>query len=174
MVSINKKLTESLRQIAVLSILGAMLIVVQVALAVIPNLELVSLLVIIYTALLGARALYPIYIFVLVEGLIYGFGLWFINYLYVWAVLFAVTLLCRKVTGVLGWALISGGFGLVFGALCAIPYLFIGGFNAALAYWVSGIPFDIAHCIGNTAAALLLYKPVYSTLQKLTKKYTGG
>lgn len=169
MVTANPKLAARVRSLAVLSLLGAMLIVVQVALAIVPNVELVSLLIIIYTSILGARSLYPVYLFVLAEGLIYGFGLWFINYLYVWAILFGVAYVCRKHESVLMIALISGGFGLLFGALCAIPYLFMGGPASALAYWVSGIPFDILHSIGNAAVALLLYKPLHSVLSRLVK-----
>ena len=58
----------------------------------------------------------------------------------------------------------QGGF---FGALCAIPYLFAGGVGAALSWWISGIPFDIAHCLGNAVSVLVLYNPLYYLMKKL-------
>lgn len=155
------------REIVIFGLLGGLLIAVQVGIAFLPNIELVSLLVIVYTLAFGLKALYPVYVFVLAQGLIYGFGLWFVNYLYIWAMLVFIILPLRKSESPLLFAVISGAYGLCFGALCAIPYLFIGGPGSAIAYWVNGIPFDIVHCAGNFAAALLLLQP----LLKLAKKY---
>lgn len=58
------------------------------------------------------------------------------------------------------WATISGAFGLLFGMLCAIPYLIMGGPVMAIAYWVSGIPFDLVHSAGNFILCLMLWKPL--------------
>ena len=44
----------------------------------------------------------------------------------------------------LGWALLSGTFGLLFGALCAPVDLVVGGPALAFSRWVSGIPFGEA------------------------------
>ena len=105
-----------------MGILSALLIIGQVALGFLPNIEVVTLLVIAYTLVFGKKVFFIIYIFVLVEGLIYGFGLWWINYLYVWSVQAAVTLFFRKQKSVLFWSILSGFFGITFGALCALRY----------------------------------------------------
>ena len=60
---------------------------------------------------------------------------------------------------------LSGAFGLGFGAMCAVPYLFVGGINTAFAWWVSGIPFDIIHGISNFVLMLILYKPLRKVLE---------
>jgi energy-coupling factor transport system substrate-specific component len=56
---------------------------------------------------------------------------------------------------------------LFFGALCGIVDIFIGGFAYAAAKWVSGIPFDLLHCGGNFAIALIMFKPLRNLLEKL-------
>lgn len=157
----------TVRRIVLLGVLGALLVIAQVALAFLPNIELVSLLIIVCTLALGSSVFAPISVFVLVEGLLYGFGLWWLNYLYVWPILAGIVLLLRKQRSPIFWAIFSGGFGLFFGALCAIPYFFIGGPASAFAYWVSGLPFDIAHCAGNVAAELLLFTPCLKILERL-------
>lgn len=48
-------------------------------------------------------------------------------------------------------------------------YLPIIGPRAALGAWVSGIPFDLAHCFGNFVAALALYRPLSRLMQRLTR-----
>lgn len=158
------------REVVTLGILSSLLIAVQVGLAFLPNIELVSFLVIIFTLVYRRKVIFILSVFILVEGIIYGFGLWWLNYLYIWAILAVITGLLRKMDSALGWALVSGLFGLFFGALCAIPYLFMGGWQLAFSYWVSGLIFDIAHCIGNFVLCLLLYRPVYSLLCKLDRK----
>ncbi|MFB0920018.1 MAG: hypothetical protein QMB62_03920 [Oscillospiraceae bacterium] len=157
----------SLRELIELSLMSALIVGTQLAMAALPNINLVSVLIIITVIVYGAKAFYSVAVFVLLEGLIYGFGLWFINYLYVWAVLAAIALIFRKNQIALIWAVIAGLFGLSFGLLCAIPYLFIGGRAMALSYWVSGIPFDITHCISNFILTLLLINPLKKLLLKL-------
>ena len=120
-----------------------------------------------YAVVFGRKALYPIYLYVMLEFLFYGLNLWSINYLYIWVVLALGAYLLRKMEHPLGWAILSGTFGLLFGALCGIVDVFIGGFGYAVAKWVSGIPFDISHCIGNFVIALLLFKPMRQLMQKL-------
>ena len=78
--------------------------------------------------------------------------------------------LLRKNDSALIWAVLAGVFGLCFGALCSIPYLFIGGWAMALSYWVSGITFDLIHCAGNFVFTLTLYKPLYKVMEKILGK----
>lgn len=151
-----------------MGLFAAVLFAGQVALASVPNVEIVSLLVILYTLALGRRVLFVIYTFVLLEGIFYGFGIWWVSYLYVWPLLALVTLAFRRVDSLLFFSILSGFFGLFFGALCAIPYLFAGGAAAAFAYWISGLPFDLIHCGGNFAVCLVLYKPLRRVIGRLT------
>ena len=167
----------SLRETVAYAILGAALVAVQVALAFLPNIELVSLLIIAYACVFNWRALFPVFVFVLTEGLIYGFGLWFINYLYVWPLLLCAALFLKRGTNGnsrLPFSLLSAFFGLFFGALCALPYFLIGGPASALAYWISGIPFDIVHALGNGATAFLLFLPLCRILKAGAQKLKIG
>ena len=93
------------------SLLGTVMYAAKMAMAGLPNIEPVSLLVIVYTLVFGRKALLPIYIYVAVELVTWGFGLWNICYLYVWLVLFAVTTALRRMDSPLGWAVVSGAFG---------------------------------------------------------------
>lgn len=167
-IPLDKKLT--LRQVALFGILGAMTFGAKVVIAGLPNIEPVSLLVMVYAAVFGRKCLYPIYVYVLMEILLYGLGTWNIMYLYIWALLALGAWLLRRQDSALVWALLSGGFGLLFGFFCAPVDVFIGGFGYAAAKWASGIPFDLAHCAGNFVIALLLFKPLRKLLQRLYSK----
>lgn len=161
------------RDIAVIGMMTATLEAAKTALAVLPNIELVSFLLIVYTVVFGKKTFAAAFAFTGVECLVWGMGLWVINYLYIWPVLVAVVLVCvRKVSiNALSCAVISGGFGLGFGALCAIPYLFIGGPAMMVSWWIAGIPYDLLHGIGNFLLCLILFRPVYSVLKKAAYSY---
>ncbi len=148
-------------------VLGALMFALQVVMSPLPNIEPVSLLVMVYAVVFGLKCLYPVYVFVAMEILFYGVNLWNIYYLYVWLILALVALAFRKMREPLGWAVLSAVFGLLFGALCAIVDVFIGGLGYAAAKWVSGIPFDLLHCGGNFVMAILLFHPLRELLGKL-------
>ena len=166
----SKKNGLSLGETVLFGMLGALMFALQVVMAPLPNIEPVSLLVMLFAVTFGWKSLYCVYTFVLMEILFHGIGLWNINYLYIWTVLAVAAIFLRKMEPVLGWALLSGIFGLTFGALCGIVDVFIGGFGYAAAKWVSGIPFDLLHCGGNFAMALIMWKPLYSLLDKLKNR----
>lgn len=147
--------------------LGALTFALQVVMGPLPNIEPVSLLVILFAVTFGWKSLYPVYVFVTIEILYYGFSIWNVYYLYVWAILAVAAIMLRKMENPWGWAILSGTFGLLFGGLCGIVDVFIGGVGYAVSKWISGIPFDLLHCGGNFVIALLLFRPMRRILEKL-------
>lgn len=162
------KLFETL----VLTLLGVLMYVTQVILAPLPNIEVVSLLIIITTSVFGVKALCSTYIFVVCEILTYGLHIWSINYLYVWSILCIAVLLTRKFESPVFFALLSAIFGLLFGTLCSIPYFITGGIAGGLSYIIQGFWFDILHCVGNLVLTYLLFGSLKSILVKTVKKYS--
>ncbi len=155
------------RRLAAAAMMAGLLFAVQVAMAALPNIELVSLLVAAFAVVFGRAALPGIFAFVLLEGVAYGFGSWWFCYLYVWPLLWAAARALRHLSGsALAFSVLLGLFGLMFGALCSLTYLVILGPAGGFAYFLSGIPFDLIHCAGNAAAGLLLWKPVVAGLGK--------
>ena len=161
----SKKLT--LRQTVLFGMLGALTFAAKVALAALPNIEPVSLFVMLFAVTFGLKCIYPIAIYVILEWLYLGLSLYSIPYLYVWGILALASWCLRFVQIPLAWAILSGAFGLFFGFLCSLVYLFVGGLEAMLAIWVSGISFDLLHCAGNFVIALVLFAPLHKVLTKL-------
>lgn len=155
------------RKLVTAAFLAAVLVASKYALDGLPNIELVSLLLILYVLEYPSLAVPAAGTYFLLYGLLSGFGIWWISQLHVWALLLLLAFLFRKNESVLFWAFLSGLFGLSFGALCAIPYgLMNGGLAAGFAWWVTGIPFDLLHGGGNFVLALLLFKPLRLVLQR--------
>ncbi len=165
MVKVKPKLTVS--EVALYAVLGSLTFGAKLVMMWLPNIEPVSLLVMLFAVTFGDKAIYPIYVYVFLEIIVYGFNLWSINYLYVWLVLAFLAWCFRSAAHPLGWAVLSGMFGLLFGALCAPVYLFVGGIYAAVAWWVSGIPYDVVHCVSNFIIALVLFLPLCRIMERL-------
>lgn len=156
--------------IVVIGMMTATIEAAKTVLAFLPNIELVTFLIIVYTLVFGKKTFAAVFAFVGIECLIWGMNLWVVNYLYVWPLLVCLTLIMRRrISGsALAYAILAGAFGLGFGALCAIPYLFIGGPVMMVSWWVSGIPFDLIHGGGNFILCLVLFRPILRVLEKYT------
>ena len=164
----DKKLL-TVKEIALFGMLGALTFGGKFVMAGLPNIEPVSLFVMVFAVVFGLKALFPIGVYVALEILVYGIQLWNINYLYIWAVLALIAYGLRQVKEPLIWAVVSGLFGLLFGLLCAPVYIFTGGLHFAFSWWISGIPFDLLHCAGNFILALLLFVPLRKLLSRLSQ-----
>ena len=142
-----------------------------------PNVELVSTLTMVYTLVYRKRALIPISLFILLEG-IYpaGFGLWWYPYLYLWPTLWGITMLLPKRMPVKVQVPVYAGtcalFGLAYGSLYA-PYqavVFLGGDLRKMLAWIAaGFPWDVTHALGNLSLGLLIV-PLTTLLQKLERR----
>lgn len=163
----------STRDIALIGMMVAVIEVCKVALANIPNVELTTFWIILFSIYFGNRIFLVIPVFILIEGAMYGFGLWWIMYLYTWPSLAILCRLLRKSNSVITWSFLSGAFGFLYGFLCSIPYFFIGasgggvaaGFRTAFTWWIGGIPFDLIHGTANFILMLVLYYPMKRVMQ---------
>ncbi len=160
----------TVREITLFGVLGAVTFAAKYVMAVLPNIEPVSLMVMLFAVTFGAKALYPIFLYVAMEILFYGLGTWNVMYLYIWPCLGILAYGLREMKRPLGWAVLSGAFGLMFGAMCMPVDIVIGGPGYALSKWISGIPFDIAHCIGNFVMAMILFLPMRRLMEKLNQR----
>ena len=102
--------------------------------------------------------------------MLYGFGLWWVMYLYVWYLLALLAWLLRRMDYAFFWAVLSGLYGLCFGGLCAAVYLFAKTPAFALSWWLSGLSYDALHGVGNFVLMLLLYRPLRRALQMAKKQ----
>ena len=68
----------------------------KIAMEAIPNVHLLGMFIALYTVTFRRKALYPIYIFVFLTGILNGFATWWLPYLYVWTVLWALVMLLPK------------------------------------------------------------------------------
>ena len=154
---------------------AALMFASKILMEALPNIHLLGMFTMTLTVVFRARALIPIYLYVFLNGLYAGFDVWWFPYLYIWTILWGLTMLVpknipTKVAAVI-YPLLCGLHGFAFGALYApAQSLFFGlDFKQTVAWIIAGIPYDIIHGVSNFAAGLLVL-PMSILLKKLMRQ----
>ena len=154
--------------------LGALMYVSQLVLSALPNIHLTGVIIVATTFVYRFKALYPIYVYIMIMGLFNGFALWWIPYIYIWLFLWGITMLIPKKTPnkLLPFVcmLVCSLHGFIYGTLYAPAHALIYGldFNGMLSYIAAGLPFDIIHGVSNLLCGILIY-PLIKILEKCEK-----
>ena len=163
----------------VFAMLGAILFCSKLLMEWAPNIHFVAMFIITFTLVYRAKALIPIYIFVLLTGVYGGFNVWWVPYLYVWLPLWGITMLLPrrmpKWLAVPLYMLLGGLHGIAYGILYAPAQalFFKMDLTMTLAWIASGLVFDVLHAVGNFAACTLVV-PLSTLLFKLEKQTRKG
>ncbi|MCQ2454768.1 MAG: hypothetical protein MJ090_01285 [Clostridia bacterium] len=162
-------------EITLFPLLGVLMTVSKIALEFLPNIHILGMLIMVYTLVFGKKALIPIYIYVFLIGLISGFNVWWIPYLYIWTVLWAVTMIIPKKLPskyrFIIYATVCSLHGFLFGTLYSPVQAIVFGlsFKQTVAWIISGFPFDALHGIGNLFFGFFII-PLSSVLKKAVDK----
>jgi hypothetical protein len=168
----NGKLT--IREMAVFAMLGALMYASKMIMEVAPNVHLLGVFTIAFTVVYRKKALYPIYTYVLLNGIFCGFATWWIPYLYLWAVLWGATMLLPKripeKLRPLVYMLLCAAHGFLFGTLYAPAQALLYGlsFQKMVAWIISGLPWDFVHGVSNFFCGILIV-PIVKILTFLEK-----
>ena len=139
-----------------------------------PNVHLLGVFTIAFTVVYREKALYPIYTYVLLNGIFCGFATWWIPYLYLWAVLWGATMLLPKripeKLRPLVYMLLCAAHGFLFGTLYAPAQALLYGlsFQKMVAWIISGLPWDFVHGVSNFFCGILIV-PIIKILTFLEK-----
>ncbi len=165
----------TIREIAIFAMYGALMYASKVIMEVAPNIHLIGVFTIALTVVYRKKALYPIYIFVLLTGLFSGFAMWWIPYLYLWAVLWGITMLLPRMLPrkwqVPMYMVVCGLHGLMYGTLYAPAQMILFGLDwqGMIAWIIAGFPWDVVHGIGNLICGIIIV-PVIELLRLLEKQ----
>ncbi len=150
--------------------LGALMYASKVIMDLAPNIHLIGVFVIATTVVYRKKALYPLYIFVLLTGLLNGFSAWWVPYTYIWTVLWAATMALpkkipkkiRPLAYMAVCALHGFGYGILYAPAQAI--MFGLNFKGMVTWIITGLPFDLIHGVSNFFCGILIM-PIVSTLR---------
>lgn len=163
-----------IKEIVLFGMLGGLMFAIKLAMEPFPNIHLVGVLIVAITVVYRLKALYPLYLFVFIFGLYYGFSLWWLPYLYIWTVLWGMVMLLPKKmppkVAPIVYITVCGLHGFLYGILYAPSQALLMGFNfeQTLAWIAAGFPFDITHGISNILCGVLIM-PIIKVLKLADK-----
>ena len=160
----------------VFSLLGTVMYLSKLVLEFLPNVHLLAVLTTVYTICFRKKALYPIYIYVLIQGMVGGFQPWWVPYIYIWDFLWLFVMLIpqklpQKAKNIL-YVAACAAHGYLFGTLYAPSqvFLFFGGdFSKMIPWIIAGIPYDLIHGTSNLILGPVLIYPLILILKKADK-----
>lgn len=163
------------REITVFAMLGAVMYASKMIMEAIPNVHLLGTFTIAFTVVYRKKALYPIYIYVLLNGVFSGFASWWIPYLYLWTVLWGGVMLLppnlpAKARPVI-YMTVCAMHGFLFGILYAPAQALMYGlsFQGMIAWIAAGLPWDFIHGVSNFFCGILI-TPMISLLRLAEEK----
>lgn len=158
--------------------LGSVMFCSKIIMEALPNIHLLGMLTMTYTLVFGKKALIPIYLYVFLNGLYAGFDMWWVPYLYIWTLLWGVTMLLpknmpKKVRYIV-YPTVCCLHGLLYGTLYAPAWMVLMKMDlkAITAWIIAGLPFDAIHAAGNLILGLLIV-PLSELLKRLMKTNQG-
>lgn len=164
----------TVKEIAVFGMLGALMYASKMVMEGFPNIHLIGVFIVATTVVYRKKALFPIYVFVFLTGLFFGFGTWWIPYLYIWTILWGMTMLIpkripEKFKGIV-YMIVCSLHGFLYGVFYAPAQALLFGldFKGMIAWIVAGFPFDITHGISNFFCGILIV-PIIKVLQYADK-----
>ena len=80
----------------VFSMFGAMMLCSKFIMEGLPNIHPIAMFVILLTVVYRSRALIPVYIYVILDGLRWGFGVAWLPYIYIWLPLWGAAMLLPR------------------------------------------------------------------------------
>lgn len=171
----KSKRLQNLTELIIFAMLGAVMLILKKYMEWLPNIHPLGMFIASSTVAYRKKALIPLYTYVFLDGFLSGFAIWWIPYLYIWTVLWAMIMLLPKnmkpKAAVPVYAIVCGIHGLLFGTLYA-PFQALAfklNFQGMLAWIAAGFPFDLLHAAGDFAAGLLVV-PISNALISFQKK----
>ncbi len=160
------------KEITVFAMLGALVFALKKVMEFLPNVHLVGVFIIAMTVVYRKKALYPLYVYVFLDGLMGGFSTWWIPYIYIWTILWGVTMLLPKnmnpkIAPII-YMVVCALHGFLFGTLYApAQALFFNlDFNGTIAWIVAGLPYDLIHGASNFLCGILIL-PIINVLKSV-------
>lgn len=166
---------QHIRETAIFAVLGALMFVSKLLMEILPNVHLLGMFIVAFTVVFRAKALYPIYIYVFLDGIFHGFDIWWLPYLYIWTVLWGMVMLLPRnmpkgVCAVV-YPIVCALHGFLFGILYAPAQILMFSLTPkeAVAWVAAGLAFDITHGVSNLFMGLLVL-PLVALMRRLLKR----
>lgn len=167
----------TVKELTIYAMLGTLMYASKVIMEFVPNVHLLGVFTVALTVVYRKKALYSIYIFVILTGILNGFATWWIPYLYLWTVLWGIVMILpkkipKKVQPIV-YMIVCAAHGILYGTLYAPAQAILFGlsFKGMITWIIAGLPWDFIHGVSNFFCGVLIM-PMISALRAAERGIT--
>ena len=167
----------TVKELTIYAMLGTLMYASKVIMEFVPNVHLLGVFTVALTVVYRKKALYPIYIFVILTGILNGFATWWLPYLYFWTVLWGIVMILpkkipKKVQPIV-YMIVCAAHGILYGTLYAPAQAILFGlsFKGMITWIIAGLPWDFIHGVSNFFCGVLIM-PMISALRAAERGIT--
>ena len=167
----------TVKELTIYAMLGTLMYASKVIMEFVPNVHLLGVFTVALTVVYRKKALYPIYIFDILTGILNGFATWWIPYLYLWTVLWGIVMILpkkipKKVQPIV-YMIVCAAHGILYGTLYAPAQAILFGlsFKGMITWIIAGLPWDFIHGVSNFFCGVLIM-PMISALRAAERGIT--
>lgn len=153
------------RDLALTAVMAATVFMSKFALSVVLNVEPVTLLLLAFAAILPFHAAAAAVVFVCLDCIIYGFGVWMVPYFIYWPLICLAGRVLRNKSAA-ACALCAGALTALFGVLTTgVDCLAFG--MEFWSWYVAGLPYFAVHILSTLTVVFVALKPLTRALSRL-------
>ena len=169
---------KSAKRVALIAVCTALIEGCKLALAALPNVEVVTLLCALFGYVFGFYGVISVVLFVAIEPLIWGFGSWVISYFIYWPLVALIFMLLgkKKIRHRAIVTAVAVALTVFFGVLTSVvDLLFYTNIQALIkefaAYYLRGTVFYVTQIVCNLLLFAFAFTPLSKVLIKLNKMF---
>ncbi len=165
---------SKIKEITLIGILAAVCVASRMTLTFLPNIKPVTSIIVMVSAICGWKFGVKLSIVMtLVSDMLLGMGIWTFFQVLAWCIISIIAGIAGRkgrCSNIVLMTLLSGFSGYLFGFIVSFEKLILSGFWGGVAYYLSGLPFDTLHAVGNLVFYPICYYPMKAVFVRYLNK----
>lgn len=160
------------RRMSLIAMLSSLSFVGRMMFTFLPNVQPTTVIILIVTMYLGTYDGWLVAITsILISNLYLGMGVWTLAQITSFSVLILIVHICKKINLNIGcYPIVALLMGFTYGFIISLVQAPFFGWASFFPYWISGLPYDLNHAVGNYLFFIILHPPLSRILKNQKKK----
>ena len=161
------------RRLSLIAMLSSLSFVGRMMFTFLPNVQPTTVIIILVTMYLGTMDGWLVAtVSIFMSNMYLGMGVWTIAQLVSFSALILMVHLCKMMNiGTRYYPFIALISGIVYGLIISLVQAPFFGWISFFPYWLSGLPYDFNHAIGNYLFFIILHLPLSKILKKQKSRF---
>ena len=160
------------RRLSLIAILSSLSFVGRMMFSFLPNVQPMTVIILIVVMYLGTYDGWLVAIIsILISNLYLGMGVWTLAQIVSFSALILIAHICKKLNlSIRYYPIITLLMGFTYGFIISLVQAPFFGWASFFPYWISGLPYDLNHAVGNYLFFIILHPPLSMIIKSQKSK----